>query len=38
MVVAASHISDNKYVHSIARIVPLALMIPGYEVGTKKVH
>ena len=38
MVVAASYISDNKYVHSIARIVPLALMIPGYEVGTKKVH
>ena len=38
MVVAASYISVNKYVHSIARIVPLALMIPGYEVGTKKVH
>lgn len=36
MVVAASYISDNKYVHSIARIVPIALMIPGFEVGIKK--
>lgn len=36
MVVAASYISDNKYVHNIARVVPIALMIPGFEVGTKK--
>lgn len=36
MVVAASYISDNKYVHNIARLVPVALMIPGFEVGTKK--
>lgn len=36
MVVAASCISDNKYVQGIARIIPFALMIPGYEVGTKK--
>lgn len=35
MVVAANCISKNKYVHSIARIVPIALMIPGIEVGTK---
>lgn len=36
MVVAASCISDNKYVQGIARIIPVALMIPGFEVGTKK--
>ncbi len=36
MVVAASCISDNKYVQGIARIIPLALCIPGFEVGTKK--
>lgn len=36
MVVAASYISDNKYVQRIARIVPGALCIPGFEVGTKK--
>lgn len=35
MVVAANCISKNKYVHAIARIVPIALMIPGFEVGTK---
>ncbi len=36
MVVAASCISDNKYVQGIARIIPVALTIPGFEVGTKK--
>lgn len=36
MVVAASCISDNKYVQGIARIIPIALTIPGFEVGTKK--
>lgn len=36
MVVAASCISDNKYVQGIARVIPFALMIPGFEVGTKK--
>lgn len=38
MVVAANCISKNKYVHTIARIVPIALTIPGYEVGTKKAE
>lgn len=36
MIVAASCISDNEYVQAIARIIPLALTIPGFEVGTKK--
>lgn len=36
MVVAASCISDNKYVQGIARVIPIALMIPGFEVGSKK--
>lgn len=38
MIVAANCISENKYVHKIARIIPVALIIPGYEVGTKTNH
>lgn len=36
MLVAANCISKNKYVHRLARIVPAALIIPGFEVGTKE--
>lgn len=36
MLAAASYISSDKIVHNIARIVPIALMIPGNEVGIKK--
>ncbi len=36
MLAAATYISKDKIVHNIARIVPVALMIPGNEVGLKK--
>lgn len=35
-VVAASYVSDAKIVHYIARIIPLALMFAGNEVGCKE--
>ena len=35
-VVAASYVSSSPIVNGIARIIPLALMIPGNEVGNKK--
>lgn len=35
-VAAASYISDHNFVHSIARLVPFALMIAGNEVGNRK--
>ncbi len=38
MLVAANCISENKYIHKIARIIPAVLIIPGYEVGTKTNH
>lgn len=38
VVVSASYISKDKWVHYISRIVPLALMVPGYEVGNKKAN
>lgn len=38
MVVAASYISDAPLVHSIARLVPVALMVAGNEVGNKKAN
>lgn len=38
VVVSASYISKDKLVHAISRIVPLALMIPGNEVGNKTAH
>ena len=38
MVVAANYISDAKFVHYIARIIPLALMFAGNEVGTKTAN
>ena len=34
-VVAASYISKSDFVHSVGRIIPLALIIPGLEVGNK---
>ena len=34
-VIAANYISDADFVHGIARIVPLALMFAGNEVGNK---
>lgn len=37
-VVAASYISDGKFVQYISRIIPLALMLAGNEVGTKEKH
>ena len=36
MLAAAQYISSDKIVHNIARVVPIALMIPGNEVGLKK--
>ena len=38
MVVAANYISDSKFVHGIARLIPLALMFAGNEVGNKTAH
>lgn len=38
MIVAANCISGNEYIHKLARIIPAALVIPGYEVGTKTNH
>lgn len=35
-VVAASYVSSSPIVDKIARIIPIALMIPGNEVGNKK--
>ena len=35
MVVAANYISDAKIVHYIARLIPIALMFAGNEVGNK---
>lgn len=34
-VVAANYISDSKFVKLLGRIIPLALMVAGNEVGTK---
>ena len=36
--VAAQQISDNKIVHGISRLVPIALMVAGNEVGNKKAE
>lgn len=36
MIVAASYVSKDDIVHKIGRVIPIALMIPGFEVGTKK--
>ena len=33
--VAAGYISDSKFIHGLSRIIPLALMVAGNEVGTK---
>lgn len=35
-VVAANYVSTHPIVHTIGRIIPIALMIPGNEVGNKK--
>ena len=35
-VLAASYISNAKWVHSLGRLVPAALVIPGYEIGKKE--
>lgn len=35
-VVAANYVSTHPVVHDIGRIIPIALMIPGNEVGNKK--
>lgn len=35
-VVAASYVSQHPIVHAISRVIPIALMIPGNEVGNKK--
>ena len=35
-VIAANYISESSFVHGIARIVPLALMFAGNEVGNKQ--
>lgn len=38
VVVAANYISKGDFVHTIGRIIPVALMIPGLEVGNKKAE
>jgi hypothetical protein len=38
MVLSAGYIANTKEIHAVGRIIPLALMIPGYEVGTKQAH
>ena len=37
-VLAASYISKASLVHNIARLVPIALMVPGNEIGNKTAH
>ena len=37
-VVAASYISKSKFVHALGRVIPLALMVAGNEIGTKTVE
>ena len=37
-VVAANYISKEKIIHAIGRLVPIALMIPGNEVGKKTAN
>lgn len=34
-VVAASYISKSDFVHTLGRVIPIALLIPGLEVGNK---
>lgn len=36
MLVAAEYISTADIIHKIARIIPIALLVPGNEVGNKK--
>lgn len=38
LVVSASYISKSDFVHYVSRVVPLALMVPGIEVGNKTAH
>ena len=38
VVLAASYISKSDFVHTVGRIIPLALMVPGLEVGNKKAE
>lgn len=38
LVAGASYVSDAKFIHYIARIVPAILVLPGLEVGTRKAH
>ena len=38
MLVAATYVSKADIVHKIGRIIPFALMIPGFEVGNKVAH
>lgn len=35
-VLAATYVSKSNLVHALGRFVPAALMIPGYEIGTKE--
>jgi hypothetical protein len=35
-VLAATYVSKSDIVHALGRLVPFALMIPGYEIGTKE--
>ena len=38
MLVAATYVSKDDIVHILGRIIPFALLIPGFEVGTKVAH
>ncbi len=35
-VLAATYVSKSDIVHALGRLVPAALMVPGYEIGTKE--
>lgn len=36
VIVAANYIAKGNFVHKLGRIIPIALLIPGWEVGNKK--
>lgn len=38
VIVAANYIAKGNFVHKLGRIIPIALLIPGWEVGNKKAH
>lgn len=38
VIVAANYIAKGNFVHTLGRVIPFALLIPGWEVGNKKAN